>query len=187
MLELRRLASFLRYDEETFAQILQDKTDQDIRTETKYAETELQKAAARKEQVTLLYEKLYEDNASGKVTDEWFMQLSQRYEAEQMDLKAKIAEMKEKLHSMDAMQKNKDHFIAAVRSFMEMDHLTAPLLRELIDKIYVYETEGTGKKRTQRVVIQYKFVGILEIPSFGKTYKADTRKGVAVEYLTQGA
>ena len=46
------------------------------------------------------------------------------------------------------MQTNKDQFIHAIRKFMEMQTLTAPLLRELIDHIDVYETEGTGKNRT---------------------------------------
>ena len=34
---------------------------------------------------------------------------------------------------------------------MEMQKLTAPLLRELIDEITVYETEGVGKNRSQRL------------------------------------
>ena len=44
-------------------------------------------------------------------------------------------------------------FTAAIRKFMEMETLTAPLLWELIDHIDVYETEGTGKNRTQRITI----------------------------------
>ncbi|MBQ8524674.1 MAG: DUF4368 domain-containing protein [Clostridia bacterium] len=32
-----------------------------------------------------------------------------------------------------------------------MQKLTAPLLRELIDEITVYETEGVGKNRSQRL------------------------------------
>ena len=46
-----------------------------------------------------------------------------------------------------------------------MDYLTAPLLRELIDHINVFETEGTGKNRTQRIVIYYRFVGYIDIPA----------------------
>lgn len=65
--------------------------------------------------------------------------------------------------------------------------MTAPLLRELIDHIEVYETEGTGKNRTQRIMIYYKFVGVIEIPDSGNNYIADTRKGVAVEYVTKSA
>ena len=134
-----------------------------------------------------LYEKLYEDNASGKVTDEWFMELSHKYEVERMELKAKIAELRKRLNNIGTMQQNKESFINAIRRFMEMKKLTAPLLRELIDKITVYETEGVGKNRSQRVMIHYKFIGYIEIPECGKNYKADTRKGVVVEYVTKSA
>ena len=73
MLELKRLASFLRNDEDIFAELLAQKTNKDILAEQKRAEGELQKSAVRIETVTRMYEKLYEDNATGKVTDEWFM------------------------------------------------------------------------------------------------------------------
>ena len=71
---------------------------------------------------------------------------------------------------------------------MEMDTLTAPLLTELIDRIEVSEVEGKGKNRTQRIVIHYRFVGVIEIgcgslPEHRKNFIANTRKGVAVEYL----
>ena len=67
-----------------------------------------------------------------------------------------------------------------------MDRLTAPLLMELIDHIDVFETEGKGKSRTQRIVIYYRFVGYVEIPEVSCRHqiKADTRKGVVVQYLT---
>ena len=85
------------------------------------------------------------------------------------------------------MQINKGQFIHAIRKGVEMQPLTVPLLRELIDHIDVYETEGTGKNRTQRIMIHYKFVGVIEIPDYGDNYTADARKGVAVEYVTQTA
>ena len=69
---------------------------------------------------------------------------------------------------------------------MEMRTLTNQILRELIDHIDVYEVEGRGKNRTQRMVIYYKFVGYLEIPSHltAPNYKADLRQGMAVEYIS---
>lgn len=187
LLELRKMARFLLSDEEKFADMLAQKTNADMQSEKRYMEAELQKAIARSEKVVLLYEKLYEDNAIGKVTDEWFMQMSHKYEVERMELKAKIAELRDNLDSMGRVTQNKDRFIAAIRKFVEMEHLTAPLLRELIDKIVVYETEGIGKNRSQRIVIHYKFVGVIEIPECPSRYTADTRKGVAVNYVTQSA
>ena len=77
--------------------------------------------------------------------------------------------------------------MAAVRKFMQMDRLTAPLLQELIDRIDVYEVTGTGKNRKQQIKIHYKFVGYLELPSLARqhNYREETRKGVAVEYITE--
>ena len=68
---------------------------------------------------------------------------------------------------------------------MQMDKLTAPLLRELIVRIDMYEVTGTGKERKQMIKIHYKFVGYLELPSLGSrlNYREETRKGVAVEYV----
>ena len=115
------------------------------------------------------------------------MQLSHKYEVERMELKSKIAELHNRILELDSMKENKDQFIHAIHKFMEMQKLTAPLLRELIDHIDVYETEGTGRNRTQRIMIHYKFVGVIEIPDPGNNYIADTRKGVAVEYVTKSA
>lgn len=42
----------------------------------------MQKAIVRQQTVASLYEKLYEDNATGKVTDEWFTHMSHKYEVE---------------------------------------------------------------------------------------------------------
>ena len=187
MLELKRMAQYLRNDEEAFVQLLAEKSNKDLQFESKSLETELQRCILRNEKVAELYEKLYEDNVSGKVTDEWFMQLSHKYEVERMELKTKIAEIKEKIQNLSTMEKNKEHFIKAIRRFMDMQKLTAPLLRELIDEITVYETEGVGKNRSQRIMIHYKFIGYIEIPECGSNYKADTRKGVAVEYITKSA
>ena len=74
---------------------------------------------------------------------------------------------------------------------MEMKMLTKNLLTELIDRVEVHESEGVGKNCTQRVVIYYRFVGYIELPdaafhSEGR-YRADTRQGVAVEYIPKPA
>ena len=114
------------------------------------------------------------------------MQLSHKYEVERMELKSKITALRKKLSESGKQQQQRESFILAVRRFMQMDYLTAPL-RELIDHIDVFEAEGIGKNRTQRIVIYYRFVGYAEIPAAPRHphYKADTRQGVAVEYLTE--
>ena len=185
-LELRRLVEMLEIDESYFAQLILRKNDEEREKDKKFLESELQKAIARSGTVSQLYEKLYEDNVIGKVSDEWFVELSHKYEKERMDLKAKIADTRHKIEELKNTNSEYGKFISAIRRFMQMDNLTSPLLRELIDHIDIFETEGTGKSRTQRIVIYYRFIGYIELPNTTKqNHIAETRKGVAVEYITE--
>ena len=100
-LELGRLASYLRNDEESLAALLAEKTDRELLAEKKSLETTLQQARERNTKVAELYEKAYEDNAAGKVTDDWFMHLSHKYEEERMELRERIAACEQKLDALD--------------------------------------------------------------------------------------
>ena len=184
MLELRRLAMLLKEDETAFAELLARETDREILAKRKHLESELQQALLRNDTVSQTVQKLYEDNVSGKVSDEWFLQLASRYETERMELKAKVGSIRDELSAMGTAQRGRDTFLAAVRRFMDMETLTAPLLQELIDRIEVHEVEGRGKNRTQRIVIYYRFVGYLDLPEADPVTE-NTRKGVAVSYLAK--
>ncbi len=183
-MEIKKLANYLKHNEDELVEVLTMKTEADIQAERKYLNAELQRCTSRQNTVNSLYEKLYEDNALGKVTDAWFLHMSQKYEIEKAELKKKTAKIHEDLEVLNERKKDKDVFVESVRRFIQMDKLTTPLLRELIDHIDVYETEGTGKNKTQRIVIYYRFVGNIEIPSDEENLKMDMRQGMAVEYLT---
>lgn len=186
ILELKRLAIMLQQDEKLLAEILEKKTNKDFYDEKKFLEGELQKAIVRQQSVASLYEKLYEDNATGKVTDEWFTHKSHKYEVGRAELKVKIFNRREQVANMQTVQHSKDMFIGTIRKFLDMYTITAPLIHELIDHIDVYEAEGKGKNKTQRVVIHYNFVGYLEIPENDEPcFTANTRQGVAIGYIAK--
>ena len=184
-MELFKLATYLDHDEDAFAELLEHKTNKDSMAERKAAESALAAATARSQELLRLYERVYEDNVNGKVTDDWFMRLSHKYEVEQEELKKQMFDLKNKLDRLDTAQNSSGSFIRAIRKFMTMQTLTPIVLQELIDKIEVFPIEGTGKNRTQRLVIHYRFVGCIDLPSIvpKHTYKLDSRQGVAIEYL----
>ncbi len=98
----------------------------------------------------------------------------------------KILKLRRKLTEMGEKENEREEFIHAIRKFIEMRTLTKQVLNELIDHIDVYEAQGTGKNKTQRLVIYYKFVGYLDIDPTQRhpNYTADIREGVAVEYVS---
>ncbi|MBR2721681.1 MAG: recombinase family protein [Clostridia bacterium] len=184
-MELFKFATYLDHDENAFAELLEHKTNKDSMAERKAAESALAAATARSQELLRLYERVYEDNVNGKVTDDWFMRLSHKYEVEQEELKKQMFDLRNKIERLDTAQNSSGSFIRAIRKFMTMQTLTPIVLQELIDKIEVFPIEGTGKNRTQRLVIHYRFVGCIDLPSIvpKHTYKLDSRQGVAIEYL----
>ncbi|MGN1457869.1 MAG: hypothetical protein ACI4XP_07950, partial [Acutalibacteraceae bacterium] len=79
LFELKKMASLLKKEEDMFAEILEKKTNKDLYDEKRFLEGELQKSIARQQTVVSLYENLYEENATGKVTDEWFTHMAHKY------------------------------------------------------------------------------------------------------------
>ncbi len=184
MLELRNLASFLIEDEETFAEILEVKTNKIIMEQRKFLEGSIDKATARTKEVAIMYEKLFEKHINGVVKEESFMQLSQKYETERDELKVKIQKYEEELSEIENLRTSKEQFTMAIRKFMQMETLTPALLKELIEKIEVHSIEGKGKNKTQRIVIHYRFVGVIENPTKEENIVLEARQGGAVEYHT---
>ena len=184
-LQLQCFSELLTNDEGTFVDILAKKTNKDMLDEKKHLESELQKATARNEKVLHLYEKIFEDNDEGKVTDEMFMAMSHKYEVERMELKERIKEIRQQLQKLENQQAGLEVFIRTVRRVLQMEKLTAPLVKEFIDHIDVFEAEGTGKNKTQRIKIYYRFVGYIEMPAARTQpqFVADTRQGVAINYV----
>ena len=89
------MASLLKKDELAFAQLLQQRAEDSLNERRKRLETELNTLTNRKKSVDVLYEKCYEDNVFGKITDDAFCHLSTKYSAEKADLVKRIAEIQE--------------------------------------------------------------------------------------------
>lgn len=181
--EIRNLAALLKKDEAAFAKLLMAKAEVTMTEKKKELEKELRSVTSRKKTVDGLFEKCYEDNVAGKIDDEWFCHLSAKYSSEKEELNSKIHSISDQLQKLSVSEYNTEAFIRVIRKFMKVEKLTKSLLNELIDRIEVYNTEGTGKEKTQRVVIFYKFIGEFwyQRPDEYKL-TVDPKKGNTVHY-----
>lgn len=58
-----------------------------------------------------------------------------------------------------------DQFIQLVKRYTDFSELTTPMLNEFIEKVIVYEGEGRGNDRRQRIDIYLNFIGAFEVPA----------------------
>ena len=123
---------------------------------------ELEKAQKRIAEIDTLIQKIYEDNASGKLSDERHMTLSTSYEAEQQMLKAAVPEMQAYLETETDKTVNLQQFIRKVKKITELKVLTPELIHEFVEKIVVYAPKYLDGKRIQTVDTYYSAVGILD-------------------------
>ena len=119
---------------------------------------ELEIVEKRIDEIDNVIMKLFEQNALGKISDERFEKMSLAYENEQKELSQKHDELKAKIQAEETKTKNTNQFLETIRKYEDVTELNRSMLVELIDSIYVYQAEGNGKERTQKVEINYRFL-----------------------------
>jgi hypothetical protein len=184
--EIRRLTAFASVHEKEFVRMVQGFSQQAGVSEMKRKERELNKLTARNKELDRLFERMYEDNASGKVTDERYYKMTASYEAEQAENAKRIKILRQELQKEQGQQYAADSFISVVRKYTNPTELTQLMLSELIEKIEVYHAEKIDGMTVQRLNIYYNFVGVIELPEFSEQPRNEiiinTRQGVNVTY-----
>ena len=155
-------------------------------TDRKLKEKELKALLARDEELDGLFERIYEDNVSGKLSDDRFAKMSRRYEDEQKELAEKIKKLRSEIEKQSSRSMSTEMFISLVRKYTRARKLTPRMLNELVEKIEVFNAEKVDGVWEQRLRIYYNCVGVIEIPKVlplpSPQVTVNTRKGVFVNY-----
>ena len=147
--------------EKEFARKQMDCYTEDKKKQLAAKHRELSKAKKRIAEIDALIQKIYEDNASGKLSDERYATLSLSYEEEQKTLKAAVPELQSFLETETDKTESLQRFIQKVKQITELKVLTLELIHEFVDKIVVYAPRYLDGKRVQLLDIYYSGVGIL--------------------------
>jgi hypothetical protein len=119
----------------------------------------LERANKRCAELDVIIQKLFEQVALGAIHQERFTALSATYDDEQRALKAKIATLQKKLTDRGGDVQNIMRFFDLVRKHDEVVELTAEIINRYIENVVVYQAEGKRKDRTQKVIINFRFIG----------------------------
>lgn len=184
--EIRRLTKFASRYESDFVKAVMGHSQQAVLQEKAHREKEIMKLLQRDQELDRLFERLYEDNVAGKISDERYARMSANYEKEQAELAEMIKKAKVELEKHSSQAMTTDAFIAVVRKYIRAKRLTPRMINELIQRIEVHQAEKLDGVQVQRLTIYYNCVGTLDIPDVPtlETPKVvmQTRKGVRVAY-----
>ena len=186
--EIRRMTKFATAYEDQFAEAVMQHSIRAQAIELRELQKSLASLQARDQELDKLFERIYEDNVSGKLTDERFARMSQNYDAEQKALAAKIEEAKAAIDGLRSKTFTKEMFLSAVRKYTRAKKLSREMLNALIDHIEVHQAEKINGVWEQRLTIHYNGVGAVAIPEAvplpAPDVTVNTRRGVFISYTT---
>ncbi len=186
--EIRRLTKYAGLYEDDFLKEVIGHSRQAEETERRLKEKELKSLLARDDELDGLFERIYEDNVSGKLSDDRFAKMSRRYEEEQKELSEKIKKLRSEIEKQSSRATSTDMFVSIVRKYTRARKLTPRMLNELVEKIEVYNAEKIDGEWVQRLRIHYNCVGEMNIPNEPAlpipAVTVNTGKGVFVSYTT---
>lgn len=160
---LKNLREAIQYVREHEAEFMREAADHDMRdkdAELARKRDAFSKAEQRIAELDLIISRLYEDNVTGKLTDERFIKMSRDYEREQSNLKSMAEVLRKELKHQEQQKTNAKAFVAAVRKYTDMQELDATILREFIERIEVSHAERWAK--TREITIVYNFIGAFD-------------------------
>lgn len=170
---IRSHANIAQSAEDQYLEILMNlKTDQQ-KQDVKKIKVELQRIEKRLSEVSAIIKRLYEDLALGRINEERYDDMYYGLNEEEKELKNKQKTLQKELDKTSEVFQNVEKFIPLIRKYTDIQELNAYILNELIERIVVHEkTIGEDGKKTQKVEIYYKFVGVVEIEE-GSIKEAD--------------
>ncbi len=161
---IRRVTAFARDHEDEFVQMVTRKTRTDLDRSMRDGKRELEQSQTRISKLDDIIQRLYEDNIEGKISNERFAKMTTNYEAEQHNVEIRVAELKSTMMAEKESALGVDHFLALVRKYTDIKELTAEIIREFVEEIYVYKAERIDGRRVQHVKIVYNCIGEFDPP-----------------------
>ena len=125
--------------------------------------TQFAQAERRLAELDRLFIRIYEDNVSGRITDERFSMMSRTYEDEQTQLKVEIQSLQQEIEVQERQIENLEQFIQRVHKYEDLQELTPYALRELVKAIYIEAPDKSSGKRRQNIRISYDLVGFIPL------------------------
>ena len=184
--DIKRITAFAKHYEHEFMSILTASAGDEAERKVELTEQQIAALKARNKELDSLFERLYEDNVIGKLTDERFAKMSRKYEEEQAENERQLELLSRELRSKKGTTGTANSFLATVKRYTRMRKLTPEILREFVDKIVVHHRQRVDGVDEQKIEIFYNCVGTVTVPDLNKIPTTEihipTRKGVALSY-----
>lgn len=160
---LCKMIAYVRdYEDDFVAQVMHNEQTAKLAQQAG-SKRQLEQQTRRIGEIDTIIKRLYEDNISGKLSDERFAKMSADYEQEQKALETSAVELRKIVEGIERQTVNVKSFLKIVRRYIEPETLTPDVLHEFVEKIVIHAPDKSSGHRTQQIDIHYNFVGEIDL------------------------
>lgn len=156
---LKEVIQYVSSYEDEFVRMVMDSDMRQRNRELSQKKKRLAEIQKRIGELDTIFQRIYEDNIIGKLSDERFMKMSKGYEDEQHTLQTEADEIQSELQQEEKKSVDVKPFLAIVKKYTDLTELTPEILREFIDKIIVHAPDKSSGRRLQEIEIIYNHIG----------------------------
>ena len=153
-------------DKEAFATRVRNNTNKESERTLKIKTAELVKLQRRVTELDAIIKRIYEDNISGRLSNERFDKMLNDYESEQSAINPKVELLNTEVEGIKEKQTNIEVFLNLAEQHAEINELTADIARTFISRIEVHEAVRSEVNPhtvlTQEVDIYFIHIGAYE-------------------------
>jgi hypothetical protein len=180
--DIQRVFALAKDSEAHFVELVSRQSRRETEKSVRKAKAECAKAETRIRQLDDIIAQIYEDKVGGELSAERFAKMLEKYEREQAELNAKLDELRPMLERAEEETQNVERFMRLVRTYTEIEALTADVVNEFIERIEVGETVVVKPRRfshwkdekRQNIRIVYNYIGA--VPQEDKAVETTTRE-----------
>ena len=156
---LKEVIQYVSNYEDEFVRMIMDSDMRQRNRELSQKKKRLAEIQKRIGELDTIFQRIYEDNIIGKLSDERFMKMSKGYEDEQRTLQTEADGIQSELQQEEKKSVDVKRFLAIVKKYTDLTELTPEILREFIDKIIVHAPDKSSGRRLQEIEIIYNHIG----------------------------
>lgn len=160
---IKLVLQYVAYYEDYFRSVMEEQLKLENEGTIKASRKRLSKAEKRLNERDHLFIRIYEDNVSGRISDERFALMSKTHEDEQAELKKQIGSLRDEIDRQGQQMDNLDRFIQTAGKYADLQSLTPYALRELVKAIYLENVGPRGSRRRVNIKISCDFIGYIPL------------------------
>ncbi|MBR6954340.1 MAG: recombinase family protein [Clostridia bacterium] len=161
---IQAVTDCILFHEEHFRRVMYEQRQAQSQEEIRSLKNQLKRDEKRIAELKRLFMKIYEDNATGRLSNDRYEMLSAAYETEQKQLEDEVIRVREAIDVQERQAESLEQFIQRIKGHaIEIDHLDGTILHELIGAIYIGAPDKSSGKRVQHVHIKYNCIGFIPI------------------------